>query len=71
MVAPKENPMLLSRLSMIGRVALRLTTYGPTTHENLVSGLLLKLKMCSSSTVSLCLKNSKENILVVRKDGRI
>ena len=62
--------MLLTRLSTSGRAVLFFIVYGPISQGKLTYELFLKLRMCSSSTISLFLINSKEKILTVKKDGK-
>ena len=70
MSRPKENPMLLRKLSTNGREVLLLTVYGPISQGKLTPELFLKLKMFSSLIVSLFLISSKEKILAVKNARR-
>ena len=66
-----ENPISLSKLSIISKETLFLMKNGPTTHGYLILVDFLKFKKCYVSTTKFCLMNSMENTLRVRKGGNL
>ena len=63
--------MSLRNLETRGNATLFLTVYGPNLQGKTKFEQFLKFKKCSSSTMSFGRINSKQNILGVRKAGRM
>ena len=63
--------MPLSELETRGNAALFMTLYGPNFQGKTKFEHFLKLKKCSSSTISFWRINSKKKIPGVKKPGRM